>query len=102
MSIIKKASVAANEQDAQELNQEQNIIPEELLKEFISIRNQFLHLYSITGLISVESIDGIHLREKDFLATFRDYESEPFCCDGSTHTEKLFTSFDGVRFFCIR
>ena len=104
MSVIKKASVeaATSEQDAQELDQKQNIISEELLKEFISIRSQFLPLYSVTGLISVESSDGIHLREDEFLSTFSNHESESFDCSGYPYTERLFVDFDGVRFFCIK
>jgi len=87
---------------AQENIQEQNTIPEELLKEFISIRKRFLPLYNKTGLISIENAGGIHLREDEFLSAFPNHESESFDCSGYPYTERLFADFDGVRFFCIR
>lgn len=100
MTTNEKAPVAANEQGAQELVQPQNIISESQLKEFISIRKQFWPLYIKTGLISIEGHDGIHLCEEEFLATFPEYETNPF--NVYPHTEELSATFDGVRFFCIR
>jgi hypothetical protein len=102
MKANEKAPAVASEHGASEINQLDNSISEKLLKEFISIRNQFLPLYSKTGLLSVEGRNGIQLREEEFLATFPDYESKPFACESSTCTGELFTTFEGVRFFCIR
>lgn len=102
MNIIKKESVgtAIPETDSIEINQEQNTIPESLLKEFISIRERFLPLWSVTGLISLEGSSGIHLREAQFLATFPEYEV--IVRDDEKYPEELFATFEGVRFFCIR
>jgi hypothetical protein len=103
MNIIKKESVgtAIPETDSIEINQEQNTIPESLLKEFISIRERFLPLYIKEGLLSVEG-DGIQLDADAFIATFPNCESEPFACNGSSYSKKLFATFEGVRFFCIK
>jgi hypothetical protein len=99
-NIIKKsAGTAIPEADSKEI-QPQNTISEIQLKEFITIREQFMPLYSVTGLISIEGSSGIHLNENFFLATFPDYESKPFT--GGTWEEELFATFNGVRFFCIK
>ena len=102
MNIIKKESVgtAIPETGSIEINQEQNTIPEELLKEFISIRERFLPLWSATGLISLEGSSGIHLEDEQFLATFP--EHEVITRDDEKYPEELFTIFEGVRFFCIK
>jgi hypothetical protein len=101
MTVIKKESVgtAIPETDSIENIQEQNIIPESLLKEFISIRERFLPLYIKEGLLSVEG-DGIQLDADAFVSTFQEHEASPF--DRNPYTERLSTTFEGVRFFCIR
>ena len=102
MRLHKKGleGTAIPETSPSEINQVQNSISESQLKEFISIRKQFLPLYIKTGLISIEGHDGIHLCEEEFLATFPKYESKPFTA--GTWEEELSATFDGVRFFCIR
>jgi hypothetical protein len=100
MKTNEKAPAVASEHGASEINQLDNSISEKLLKEFISMRNQFLPLYRVTGLISIENSKGILLREAEFLVTFPEYESK--ARDSEDYPEELFTTFEGVRFFCIR
>ena len=89
-----------SEMDSKEINQVQDTIPTEQLKEFISIRERFLPLYYKTGLVSIENYSGVFLTESAFLATFPRYRvmGRGDC----TPPEELFTVFEGVRFFCIR
>lgn len=75
-------------------------ISEELLQEFISLREKFMPLYSETGLISIESSGGIHLKDADFLDTFQDYEV--INRKDANYPTELYTTYNGVRFFCIR
>lgn len=87
------------EQGASKINQLHNTTNEELLKEFIELRERFRLLYRETGLISVENDYGIHLTEKMFLETFDQYNVS---YHGPQYPTKLTAKYNGVEFFCIR
>jgi hypothetical protein len=87
------------EQGASKINQLHNNTNEELLKEFIELRERFQSLYEETGLCSIENEYGIHLTERMFLNTFKDYEVSYF---SENSPERLTAKYNGVVFFCIR
>lgn len=93
--------------DAIENNQlqdttESDVVPEEVLRETIELRDRFQDIYSRTGGVSVESPSGIQLSTKSFMATFKSYESIPFGPSDYQYTEKLKAHYNGTVFFCIR
>ena len=110
MKEIKKASVAVQgETGANEINQfnditKSDLVPEDVLKEAIELRERFQRIYLCTGVASIEGPYGVHLSGKGFLATFREYETVPFGEDleDSPYTERLQAHYNGTVFFCIR
>ena len=50
------------------------ILTTETIQKAIDLSNAFKELYSITGIISIESWQGIHVTEESFLDTYTDYE----------------------------
>lgn len=111
MTIIKKASVAANEQDAQEITQD-NItptekmmsIPEEVLLELVAMKVRYDEIYQSIGLAGFMRgnglYEGVQLSEKAFMATFKTYGID--LRDDSKYPEEPYVFLDGVRFFCIK
>lgn len=81
-----------------------DLVPEDVLKEAIELRERFQRIYSCRGVASIEGLYGVHLSGKGFLATFREYETVPFGEDleDSPYTEKLQAHYNGTVFFCIR
>ena len=102
MNIIKKESVgtAIPETDSSEINQLHNTTNEELLKEFIELRERFQPLYRETGLISIENGGGIMLTPEMFFDTFQTYKTKPR--NSEEYPEELYAYYNNVRFFCIR
>ena len=68
----------------------------QMLDSFIELRESFLKLYSVSGLISVESLSGVHLTETAFRETFDSYDVL-----GMGSRFKLITNYNGVDFFAI-
>lgn len=95
----KAPAVLPDETSANEINQLHNNTNEELLKEFIELRERFKTLYEETGLCSTENRYGIQLTERMFLNTFKDYEVWYF---SENYPEQLTAKYNGVEFFCIR
>lgn len=67
----------------------------------IEARSIWREIYSVTGLVSVEGSNGIHLTEEEFLETFAgaDITERPRNC-----AEKPFeysAEYKGERFYCI-
>lgn len=50
------------------------ILTTETIQKAIDLRNAFKELYSITGIISIESWQGIQVTKESFLDTYTDYE----------------------------
>ncbi len=94
----------ANETNQLHDTTESDVVPEKVLKEAIELRERFQRIYSCTGVASIEGLYGVHLSEKSFLATFKEYEISPFgeYLEDSQYTEKLQAHYNGTVFFCIR
>lgn len=88
------------EQGASEINQLHNNTNEELLKEFIELRERFQPLYEETGLCSIENSIGIHLTPEMFFDTFQTYKTKPRKSKG--YPEELYAYYNNIKFFCIR
>lgn len=80
-------------------NQLHNNTDEELLKQFIELRERFQPLYRETGLISIENGGGIHLTPEMFLEIFGQYN---ISYHSPKYPTKLTAKYNGVEFFCIR
>ena len=77
-------------------------INNQMLDSFIERHDSFLKLYSVSGLISAESLSGVHLTETAFRETFDNYDvldmgAEP----PGGYRFKLITNYNGVDFFAI-
>lgn len=73
---------------------------EELLKEFIELRERFQPLYRETGLISIENGGGIMLTPEMFFDTFQTYKTKPRNSKG--YPEELYAYYNNIKFFCVR
>lgn len=67
----------------------------------IELRQRFQELYR-GGLISVESMFGVHLEPGAFLEMFPFHDIHPWGGQDSMFTEKLSAQHKGVTFFTIR
>jgi hypothetical protein len=72
----------------------------ETLQCWADMRAEFFEEYQHSGLISVESMFGIHLTEESFLATFDHYKTTVL--KHSEYPEQLDAMFNKARFFCVR
>jgi hypothetical protein len=88
------------EQGASKINQLHNNTNEELLKEFIELRERFQPLYRETGLISIENGGGIMLTPEMFFDTFQTYKTKPRNSKG--YPEELYAYYNNIKFFCVR
>ena len=74
----------------------------QMLDSFIELRKSFLKLRRVDGLISLESLTGVHLTNTGFRSTFDNYdvldmgENQP-----SEYRFKLQTIYNGVDFFAL-
>lgn len=75
-------------------------ISADTLQCWAGLRAEFLEEYGNTGLISIESMFGIHLTEESFLATFDHYKTTVL--KHSEYPEQLDAMFNKSRFFCVR
>jgi len=88
------------EQGANKNNHLHNNTNEEILKEFIELRERFQPLYRETGLLSIETNTGILLTPKMFFDTFQTYKTKPR--NSEEYPEELYAYYNNARFFCIR
>ena len=77
----------------------ENQISKYILTDMIDLNKRFQQLYNKTGLIDFSSF-GIHLKEREFLDTFDDFDTKTR--DSQEYPEELSAEFNGTRFFCIR
>ena len=71
------------------------------LDAWIELRHRFQLLCRL-GLVSVESMFGVHVDAPTFLTMFPIHESKPWDNPGSEFTEHLSAQYKGVTFFTIR
>ena len=77
-------------------------INNQMLDSFIERHESFLKLYSVSGLISAESLGGVHLTETAFRETFDNYDVLDMGAEPPVvYRFKLKTTYNGVDFFAL-